>query len=195
MKHCLKTKFKNLFCNEFFIQTGKGPFVAGQATTFFADCSMIGLAGNKRKTEKEMHMSRLYLKTFNFPTLLTEEGFLEEIKQTCYTTYYPFRIVSYKELESLDFQPVTIFYGGNGSGKTTMLNIIAEKVAAARDTLFNRSSFFDDYLKMCHYKLRGKPENIRIITSDDVFDFILNILVTISITCFKTKSIRLFSLM
>ena len=120
-------------------------------------------------------MSRLYLKTFNFPTLLTEEGFLEEIKQTCYTTYYPFRIVSYKELESLDFQPVTIFYGGNGSGKTTMLNIIAEKVAAARDTLFNRSSFFDDYLKMCHYKLRGKPENIRIITSDDVFDFILNI--------------------
>ena len=120
-------------------------------------------------------MSRLYLKTFNFPTLLTEEDFLNEIKQTCYTTYYPFRIVSYKELESLDFQPVTIFYGGNGSGKTTMLNIIAEKVAAARDTLFNRSSFFDDYLKMCHYKLRGKPENIRIITSDDVFDFILNI--------------------
>ena len=34
MKHCLKTKFKNLFCNEFFIQTkgGRGN-VAWEATT------------------------------------------------------------------------------------------------------------------------------------------------------------------
>ena len=117
----------------------------------------------------------LYLQKFDFPSLLTEEGFLKEIKQTCFTTYYPFRIISYKELDSIDFQPVTIFYGGNGSGKTTMLNIIAEKVGAERNTLFNRSSFYDDYLRMCRYKIREKPESTRIITSDDVFDFMLNI--------------------
>ena len=117
----------------------------------------------------------LYLQKFDFPSLLTEEGFLKEIKQTCFTTYYPFRIISYKELDSIDFQPVTIFYGGNGSGKTTMLNIIAEKVGAERNTFFNRSSFYDDYLRMCRYKIREKPESTRIITSDDVFDFMLNI--------------------
>ena len=123
-----------------------------------------------------MHMSKLYLKTFEFPPLSKEEGFLNEIEHTCYNTYYPFRVLSDKELDTIDFQPVTIFYGGNGSGKTTMLNIIAESIGAKRDTLYNRSSFFKDYLEMCDYKLWFiKPEHIRCITSDDVFDFMLNL--------------------
>ena len=90
----------------------------------------------------------LYLKEFSFPSVGSEEGFLNEIEHTCYNTYYPFRVLSDKELDTIDFQPVTIFYGGNGSGKTTMLNIIAETIGAKRDTLYNRSSFFKDYLEM-----------------------------------------------
>lgn len=106
----------------------------------------------------------IYLKEFSFPSLDSEEFFLNEIKQTCYDTYYPFRVLSYKELDTIAFQPITIFYGGNGSGKTTMLNIIAETIGAKRDTLYNRSSFFKDYLKMCDYKLWFiKPEHTRCI--------------------------------
>ncbi|MDE5865071.1 MAG: hypothetical protein K2H31_00475, partial [Lachnospiraceae bacterium] len=47
-------------------------------------------------------------------------------KRTCYDTYYPFFILSKHNLTMLDFEPVTILYGGNGSGKTTALNVIAE---------------------------------------------------------------------
>ena len=54
----------------------------------------------------------------------------------------------------LDFEPITILYGGNGSGKTTALNVIAEKIKAKRDTLYNRSNFFEDYVKMCEVEER-----------------------------------------
>lgn len=76
----------------------------------------------------------------------------------------------------LDFQPITILYGGNGSGKSTALNVIAEKLNLDRDTLFNRTNFFEDYVKMCSFKLKTSiSSNSRIITSDDVFDFMLNL--------------------
>lgn len=76
----------------------------------------------------------------------------------------------------LDFEPVTILYGGNGSGKTTALNVIAEKLHLTRETPYNRSNFFEDYTGYCSYELRGSlPKESRIITSDDVFDFMLNI--------------------
>lgn len=88
---------------------------------------------------------------------------------------YPFFVLSAHGLERLDFEPVTILYGGNGSGKTTALNVIAEKLGAKRDSLYNRSSFFGDYVKLCNYHMAKKPDTVRIITSDDVFDFMLNV--------------------
>ena len=76
----------------------------------------------------------------------------------------------------LDFEPVTILYGGNGSGKTTVLNVIAEKLKLDRDTRYNRTNFFEDYTRMCSYELEQTvTAESRIITSDDVFDFILNL--------------------
>ena len=118
----------------------------------------------------------LYLQEFRFPSVRAEEEFVNDIKRTCYNTYYPFLVLSDKKPGTIDFQPVTIFYGGNGSGKTTMLNIIAETVGAERDTLYNRSSFFKDYLELCDHKAGFmKPEHIRCITSDDVFDFMLTV--------------------
>ena len=39
-----------------------------------------------------------------------------------------------------DFEDITILYGGNGSGKTTALNVIAEKIGAKRDTLLRASA-------------------------------------------------------
>ena len=46
------------------------------------------------------------------------------------------------EFKEIEFEPVTIFYGGNGTGKTTLLNIIAEKLRLIRNSVFNRSNFF-----------------------------------------------------
>ena len=93
-----------------------------------------------------------------------------------YDTFYPFQVLSKHGLTRLDFEPVTILYGGNGSGKTTALNVIAEKLELDRDTLYNRSNFFEDYTGMCDYEEEMPiPKESRIITSDDVFDFMLNL--------------------
>ena len=98
------------------------------------------------------------------------------LKRTCYDTVYPFQILSKHHLKMLDFDSVTILYGGNGSGKTTALNVIAEKLNLQRDTLYNRSNFFEDYTDLCSYETeRPIPRHSRIITSDDVFDFMLNL--------------------
>jgi predicted ATPase len=81
-------------------------------------------------------------------------------------------------LENLTFEPVTMFYGGNGSGKSTLLNIIAEKLALERTAPFNNTPFFEEYQKLCKYKLtygKNLPRGSRIITSDDVFDFLLDV--------------------
>lgn len=99
-----------------------------------------------------------------------------DLKSTCYNTYYPFQVLPKHELEELEFEPVTILYGGNGSGKTTVLNIIAEKLQLRRDTLYNKSSFFEDYTRGCDYELlQPIPQQSAIITSDDVFDYMMNI--------------------
>ncbi|WP_334291212.1 AAA family ATPase [Butyrivibrio sp. XPD2006] len=106
-----------------------------------------------------------------------KEQFVNYIRRTCYTSFYPFGVFAENQLRELSFSEITILYGNNGSGKSTALNIMAEKLKAERDTLFNRSSFFGDYIGMCNYEMtfEGSPEEIRMITSDDVFDFMLNL--------------------
>ncbi len=121
----------------------------------------------------------VYLTHFSFPSLEEEYTFHFQLKRTCYDTLYPFGILSKRHLECLDFDPVTILYGGNGSGKTTALNVMAEKLGLPRDTPYNRSNFFEDYTDRCDFRLAGPtaslPAASRVITSDDVFDFMLNI--------------------
>jgi len=118
----------------------------------------------------------IYLSHFSFPDIELEYDFLLAQKRTCYDSYYPFKTISKHQLSMLDFEPITILYGGNGSGKTTVLNVIAEKLQLDRDTRFNRTNFFEDYTGMCSYKLERKiTKDSRIITSDDVFDFMLNL--------------------
>lgn len=118
----------------------------------------------------------VYLSRFQFPHVETEYDFILGQKRTCYDTYYPFQTISKHNLTRLDFEPVTILYGGNGSGKTTTLNVIAEKLGLERDTLYNRSNFFEDYTRLCSYEEELRiPKGSRIITSDDVFDFMLNL--------------------
>lgn len=120
----------------------------------------------------------VYLKSFTFPNADREFDFLLTIKRNCYDSFYPFKILSRHELDRLDFEQITILYGGNGSGKSTALNVIAEKTGISRDSVFNKTCFFSDYVSLCDMNVddeEGIPENSRIITSDDVFDYMLNI--------------------
>ena len=118
----------------------------------------------------------IYLKHFSFPDEDREHSFFMRIRRTCYDSYYPFQVLVRHRLTMLDFEPVTILYGGNGCGKTTALNVIAEKLGLERDSLYNRSNFFEDYTAMCDYEVyKPIPRGSRIITSDDVFDFMLNL--------------------
>lgn len=118
----------------------------------------------------------IFLNSFSFPDKDDEYNFFVEQKMTCYNSFYPFQVLSEKGIARLDFSHITVFYGGNGSGKTTALNIIGEALGVQRDSLYNRSSFFEEYIKLCGYELNTSvPENSRIITSDDVFDYILSI--------------------
>lgn len=118
----------------------------------------------------------LYLSHFEFPCAEQEYEFIFRQKRTCYDTYYPFQILSRHQFHMIDFEPITILYGGNGSGKTTALNVIAEKLGVNRDSLYNRSNFFEDYIRMCDARVDVNiPKDSAVITSDDVFDFMLNL--------------------
>ena len=118
----------------------------------------------------------IYLKSFNFPSEAVEYNFILDEKRTCFDTFYPFKILSKNDFERIDFEPVTILYGGNGSGKSTALNAIAEKVEVLRDSIFNKSNFFGEYVSMSEFEIENEISSMsRIITSDDVFDYILNV--------------------
>ena len=91
---------------------------------------------------------------------------------------YPFNIfpdrVEKMGSLSLDFtSAITILYGNNGSGKTTILNLIAEHINAARHSAFNKSGLFYDYLELCEGDIGERCEKKLMITSDDVFEHLL----------------------
>ena len=118
----------------------------------------------------------IYLKSFTFPNEDREFRFILSIKRKCYDSFYPFRILSKNDLRQIDFEPITILYGGNGSGKSTALNVIAEKLSITRESLYNRTNFYGDYIDMCDMEIVEEiPMESRIITSDDVFNYMLNI--------------------
>ena len=121
----------------------------------------------------------IYLQSFTLPTDEEESGFLafnNKARMTCYNSYYPFGIFKYRAFPELHFNDVTIFYGNNGTGKSTLINLIADKLKLKRTTPYNRTDFFEDYLEMCDYTAaRAIPHNSEIITSDGVFERVLEI--------------------
>lgn len=118
----------------------------------------------------------VYLECFEFPSDDDEWKFFMHNEESCYDNYYPFQVFSRGRLERLDFEPITILSGSNGSGKTTALNVIAETLKLPRDSVFNRSNFYNDYIELCKpYYSKPLPKNSRIITSDDVFDYMINL--------------------
>ena len=123
----------------------------------------------------------IFLQSFQMPTQDDEESYFAnpynfKAKRTCYTTKYPFDLFRYRELPEFYFNDITIFCGNNGSGKSSILNVIAEKLELERNAPFNRSDFFEDYVGLCNYKLKKViPKESKIITSDGVFEKVLDI--------------------
>ncbi len=118
----------------------------------------------------------LFLSAFYFPGEEAETDFLFGLKTTYDQSVYPYGILPKAGLNEIFFRPVTILYGGNGSGKSTALNIIAEKLRLNRNSAYNRSRFFENYVDRCRATLEEPiPVGSRIITSDDVFDMMLDL--------------------
>lgn len=118
----------------------------------------------------------IYLDNFIFPNEDQEFNFFMSIQRKCYNSFYPYQVLTKKGLTRIDCDPITVLYGGNGSGKTTALNVIAEKLGLERESNFNKSSFFQQYVDSCEYEIRSEVQHgSRIITSDDVFDYMLNL--------------------
>lgn len=118
----------------------------------------------------------MYLSAFYFPGEEAESDFMFGLKTTYDQSVYPYGVLPRIGLEEILFRPVTILYGGNGSGKSTVLNIIAEKLRLVRSSAYNRSRFFENFVDRCRaVQEEAVPPNSRILTSDDVFDMMLDI--------------------
>ncbi len=127
----------------------------------------------------------LYLKSFSLASADDEDGFVlsypYQLEMQCYSheNVYPFKLFPQKGLRELTFAPVTMLCGGNGSGKSTVLNVIAEKLGLEHSSPFNDTPYMGDYLSFCRYELaprvRRIPDGSRKIASDDVFDFLLDL--------------------
>ena len=127
-----------------------------------------------------MYITNFSLPSFNeeFAVLYHEDGpMLGQMKCNSGNIYpfniFPDRVEKMGSL-SLDFMsPITILYGNNGSGKTTILNLIAEYINASRHSTFNKSGLFYDYLELCNGDLKERGQKKLMITSDDVFEHLL----------------------
>ena len=116
----------------------------------------------------------IYARRLTLPSEYAEIKVIENEKRTCFNTFYPFKIFPEKKLSEVDFDGITMFYGGNGSGKSTLINVIARKMNSVRYSEFNGAPLFDKFTEMCLVEYSKMPQRSCVLTSDDVFDYVLN---------------------
>ena len=95
---------------------------------------------------------------------------------------YPYNVFAGKSERRLYFDPVTMLYGNNASGKSTVLNIIANKLKLAgqeyaSSNKFGRVLYFERFVEECRFTLgeredgrpfREIPRGSRYIKSEDI---------------------------
>lgn len=122
----------------------------------------------------------IYVEKIQLPSI---DGNQICVRETYHRSFYPFKVLSSRGLYEVEFSDITLVTGGNGTGKSTLLNVLAQKLNLLRQSPFNKTEHFDTYLKRCSIELSDialqMPYDIseygRIITSDDVFDHMLDI--------------------
>ena len=133
----------------------------------------------------------VYLRDFTFHSEAEEYTMHCMEERQCINIRYPLDVLPRHGIRRVEFDPVTIFYGGNGSGKSTILNLIAAKLKLLREIPFDPSEFFDWYINGHDHvtvtgmhlhvdgvqyneenpdEWKGIPADSRILTSEDVFD-------------------------
>ncbi len=130
----------------------------------------------------------IYLESFTLPIdrekeLLAERGAHNNPMAPYVDNPYPCGLFGDKELYEIYFRTITIFYGGNGSDKSTLLNLIAQKLELNRIAPFNSGEMIESYVAACGYEMAYDeegfrhriPNGSRIITSDDIFDYMLTV--------------------
>ena len=121
---------------------------------------------------------KLYLRDFSFWSAFDEDMFMKHVSGT---DYWPFNVLYKRDMFRMEFAPITILYGGNGSGKSTALNIIAGKLRLERDVPLLAGPFYKEYVKGTSYNIelpnrhKGIPKGSSIICSEDIFDMTLAI--------------------
>lgn len=68
-------------------------------------------------------------------------------------TLYPFSVFFFNQLEEVTFKDITIFYGNNGSSKTTLLKVINDKLQNID------KSYYNDSIELDSLYLLDEPEN------------------------------------
>jgi len=118
----------------------------------------------------------IYLKSFNLLNEAMEHHTICDCEtRKIFNNSYPIGIFPLRGLENIAFDNITVFCGGNGSGKTTILNIISDKLKAKRKANVDKGSIFHTYVNFCTYEMLHKPDELKTITSDDIFDYLLDI--------------------
>ena len=124
----------------------------------------------------------VYLRDFRFRSIVEEEKMIDAETRTCFNSHWPLGIFPATGLWRMEFESVTILHGGNGSGKSTALNVIAARLGVLRELPFT-SPFFERYVNggagaggpleynsELPWELRPVPEGSRFLASEDVFD-------------------------
>lgn len=95
---------------------------------------------------------------------------------------YPYNVFQNKEIDPFVFAPITVLYGNNGSGKSTILNIMANKLQLkgkeyANSNRFGNVDYCGKFSEECSYSLgddeygrglRSLPPQSRYIKSEDI---------------------------
>lgn len=158
-----------------------------------------------------VHKRMVYLEYFRFPSFNKEDSALngltsiENFFNKSMGQLYPFRILSTNDFQSIEFSPITFLYGGNGSGKSTALNVISNTLHIKRDSPYNTSMYMDEYIKLCSFKTNSKwsgeefnfvgerqakydiAEVSRMITSDDIFKSVMDFRINNDQKLYKSK--------
>lgn len=104
-----------------------------------------------------------------------EEGLAMD-ERKIYNSYYPFGIFSHmKNIKNIKFGSITLFCGSNGCGKSTLLNLISSKLNSVKKTNYDKGTLFKNYMDVMGYEMNKVPEEIVTITSDDIFDYLLDL--------------------
>lgn len=98
----------------------------------------------------------IYLKTFKLSSYKSRNS-----------NIYPFNVLKNKEPDVFLFDNITVLYGNNGSGKSTILNIIAHKLnlkgkERSNPKVVGTLDYFEEYSSKCEYELGESEDGIRI---------------------------------